>query len=76
MNVRVSWLFVLGLRPFETVFQSISGRLPERGRKKRNDRREKNVQTPQPAPTASAVGPCPTRIQINRTSRHWMNVRD
>ena len=33
-------------RPFETVFQSISGRLPERGRKKREmiDER-KNVQT-------------------------------
>ena len=30
------------LRPFETVFHSISGRLPERGRKKsKNDRREK-----------------------------------
>ena len=31
-------------RPFETVFQSISGRLPERGRKKRDlIDREKNV---------------------------------
>ena len=26
---------------------------------------------PQPAPTASAVGPCPTIIQISRTPRHW-----
>ena len=24
-----------------------------------------------PAPTASAVGPCPTIIQISRTPRHW-----
>ena len=24
-----------------------------------------------PAPTASAVGPCPTLIQISRTPRHW-----
>ena len=26
---------------------------------------------PQPAPTASVVGPCPTLIQISRTPRHW-----
>ena len=41
----VGWL-VWAKRPFETVFQSISGRLPERGRKKREviDER-KNVQT-------------------------------
>ena len=26
---------------------------------------------PPPAPIASAVGPCPTLIQISRTSRHW-----
>ena len=37
----------------------------------RNDRREKNVQTTSPAPTASAIGPCPTIIQISRTPRHW-----
>ena len=51
--------------PFETVFQSISGHLPERGRKKREviDER-KNVQTTPPAPPARAVGPCPT-ILIN-----------
>ena len=36
----VGWL-CKALRPFETVFQSISGRLPERGRKKR-EKREKN----------------------------------
>ena len=29
----VGWLAVLGLRPFETIFQSISSRLPKRGRK-------------------------------------------
>ena len=33
--VDFGWLVVLGLRPFETVFQSISGRLPKRGRKRR-----------------------------------------
>ena len=31
--------------------------------------REKNVQTTQPAPTASAVRPCPTISQIGRTPR-------
>ena len=31
----------------------------------------KNVQTIPPAPSASAVGPCPTIIQISRTPRHW-----
>ena len=30
----VSWLIVLGKRPFETVLQSMSGRLPERGEKR------------------------------------------
>ena len=26
---------------------------------------------PPPTPTASAVGPCPTLLQISRTPRHW-----
>ena len=25
----------------------------------------------QPPPAASAVGPCPTKIQVSRTPRHW-----
>ena len=33
----VGWLS-WAQRPFETIFQSISGRLPKRGRKKRKDR--------------------------------------
>ena len=33
--------------------------------------KRKNVQTTPPAPTASAVGPCPTLIQISRMPRHW-----
>ena len=65
----VGWLVVLGLRPFE-VFKSILGRLPERGRKKREMTDEsKNVQTTPPASTA--VGPCPTLIQHSRTPWHW-----
>ena len=70
----VGWLVGLlwAKRPFETVFQSISDRLSERGRKKRETIDErKNVQTPPPAPSASAVGPCPTLIQISRTPWHW-----
>ena len=35
----VGWLFWVK-RHFETVFQSISGRLPERGRQRRKDRGE------------------------------------
>ena len=62
VRISVGWLF-WALRPFETVFQSISSRLPERGRKKREKIDErKNVQT---------TSPCPTFIQISRTPRHW-----
>ena len=64
-------------RPFETVFQSISGRLPKRGRERRERIDEsKNVQTTPPAPTARAVGPCPTLIQTSRTPRHWKFTQD
>ena len=70
----VGWLF-WALRPFETVFQSVSGRLPERGRKKRevDDEmmRDKMSKQPPSAPTASTIGSCPTIIQISRTPRHW-----
>ena len=31
----------------------------------------KNVQTTPPAPTTSAVSPCPTITKISRTLRHW-----
>ena len=33
--------------------------------------REKMSKQPPPAPIASAVGPCPTLIQVSRTPRHW-----
>ena len=33
--ITVDWLVVLGLKSLETVFQSISGRLPKRGGKRR-----------------------------------------
>ena len=35
VNLIIGWLVVLGLTAFETVFQSISGRLPKRERKRR-----------------------------------------
>ena len=59
------WLVNWGKRHFETIFQSISGRLSEKGCKKREmiDER-KNVQTIPPVPAASTVGPRPTIIQI------------
>ena len=31
---------------------------------------------PPPAPTARAVGPCPTLIQTSRTPRHWKLTQD
>ena len=41
-------------------------------KEKRTDRREKKMsKQPPPAPTASAVGPCLTLIQISRTPWHW-----
>ena len=64
------WLVVLGLMALETVFQSISGRLRKSEKEKRKDRREKKMsKQPPPAPTASAIDPCPTIIQISRTLR-------
>ena len=61
----IGWLVVLSLMLFEAVFQSILGRLPKRGRKRREriDQGKMSKQ-PSPAPTASAVGPCPTVIRI------------
>ena len=67
----VGWLVVLGLT---TLWDSISVYIRpsprETEKEKRSDRWEKNVRTTPPAPTASAIGPCPTVIQISRTPRH------
>ena len=63
----VGWLFC-AYRPFETVFQSISGRLPEGGGKNREMKDErKNVQTTTIRTYCKPVG----SIQISRTPRHW-----
>ena len=68
----VGWLVVLGLTALSDCISVYIGPSPrERENEKRNDRREKTMaKQPPPAPTASTVGPCPTLIQISRTSRH------
>ena len=55
-------------RPFETVFQSISGRLPERGRNKIEiiNKMKQSKQFP-PAPVASAYY---MYYQISKTPKH------
>ena len=71
----VRWLYGLN-GPLRQYF-SLSGRLPKRWRKKKERIVEsKNVQTTPPAHTASAIGSCPTIIQISRTPRHWKFTQD
>ena len=63
------WIWLdscLGFNGLLRLFQSISDRLPKREKEKRKDGRERKC----PAPTASAIGPCHTIIQISRTFRH------
>ena len=63
------WLF-WAQQPFETVFQSISGSLPERGRKKREMIVErKNVQTTPTCSYCKCRSPFPTLIHISRRPR-------
>ena len=65
-RMEIFWLVVLSLAAFEAIFQSISGRLPERGRKRRERIQEsKHVQTtPTRTPTLPYYHPnC-------RTPRH------
>ena len=65
----VGWLF-WALHTFETVFLSILGRLPERGRKKKEMIVErKNVQTMPARSYCKRRSPCPTLIHISRTPR-------
>ena len=67
----VGWLFWVS-RPFETVFQSISGRLPKRGRKRREGIDEsKNVQTTPTRTYCKCSRPLPYSNPNCRTPRHW-----
>ena len=49
------------LRQYFSLYRAVSQRQGERGEKIDEG---KNVQTTPPAPTASAIGPCPTVIKI------------
>ena len=69
--ILVGWLFWV-YRPFGTVFQFISGRLPERGRKKREKIEEsKNVQTTPTRTHCKCNGPLPYYHPNCRTPRSW-----
>ena len=61
-----SWLVGFGfngpLRQYFSLYPAVSQR--EGGRGKKGQTRVKMSKQPPPAPTASAVGPCPTKIQI------------
>ena len=55
------------LRQYFSLYRAVS----QRGRKKGDKTdREKMSKQPPLAPTASAIGPCPSIIQISRTPRH------
>ena len=67
----VGWLFWV-YRPFETIFQSISDRLPKRGRKRREKIDEsKNVQTTATRTYCKRNRPLLDCKQNCRTPRHW-----
>ena len=72
----VGWLVVLGLTILWDSISVYIGSSPKDGggggeRKEKWQMRVKMSKQSPPAPTASAVGPCPTLIQISRTPRHW-----
>ena len=62
----IFWLVGFGLngplRQYFSLYRAVSQREGERGEK--GEMRIKTSKQPPPAPTASAVGPCPTVIQI------------
>ena len=67
----VGWLFWVK-RPFKTVFQFISGRLPKSGRKRREKIDEsKNVQTTPTRTYCKRSKPLPYCNPNCRTPRHW-----
>ena len=65
--VQCSWLvgcfgFNGPLRQYFSLYRAVSQREGERGEK--GQRRVKMSKQPPPAPTASAIGPCPTVVKI------------
>ena len=61
------------LNPKQPTNQPTNQPSPRESEKERKiiETRDKMSKQPPPAPTASAVGPCPTIFQISRTPRHW-----
>ena len=68
----VGWFVVLGLA---SLWDSISVYIGPSPREKEKEKRmigeRKMSKQPPLAPTASAIRPCPTIIQISRTPRRW-----
>ena len=60
------------LRQYFSLYRAVSQREGERGEKRQG--RVKTSKQPPPAPTASAVGPCPTVIR--RTPQTWKFTQD
>ena len=65
-DYRFGWLVGFGfngpLRQYFSLYRAVSQREGERGKK--GQMRVKMSKQPPPAPTARAVGPCPTVIKI------------
>ena len=55
------------LKQYFSLYRAVSQRVRNK-REKIDERKKMSKQTP-PAPTASAIDPCPTIIQISRTLR-------
>ena len=71
----ISWLVILGLTALWDSISVYIGPSPKEREKEKWQTREKMSKQPPPPPTASAVGPCPTLIQISRTPRHWKLIQ-
>ena len=75
---RFGWLVVFGfndsLRQYFRLYWVVSQREGER--KEKGQLRVKMSKQSPPAPTASAVGPCPNLIQTSRTPRTWKFIQD
>ena len=66
LQVRFGWLVGFGLngpsRQYFSLYRAVSQTEGER-KKEMTDERKMSKQ-PSPAPTASAVGPCPTALEV------------